>query len=87
MGSIDEKLTYLKETKNKIKEAILSCGEYSDGMPLIVEKDDFKDAVIAAKNLADAGDTVILTPASASFDRFKNFEERGDRFKNIVNSF
>jgi UDP-N-acetylmuramoylalanine--D-glutamate ligase len=37
-----------------------------------------------AHSLAKSGDIVILTPASASFDKFKNFEERGERFKEIV---
>ena len=42
---------------------------------------------IACKEIAEAGDVVILSPACASFDLFKNFEERGITFKNIVNSF
>jgi len=39
-----------------------------------------------AYRFASIGDVVILSPASASFDMFKNFEERGNRFKEIVNS-
>ena len=52
----------------------------------IIECDDFKDAVLSAKNVAEKGDIVILSPASTSFDKFKNFEERGRVFKDIVNS-
>jgi len=45
---------------------------------------DFKDAVLAASSNADAGDAVLLSPASASFDAFPNFEVRGEYFKEIV---
>jgi UDP-N-acetylmuramoylalanine--D-glutamate ligase len=52
-----------------------------------IEKyEDFKDAVVAAYHLAEDGDIVILSPACTSFDHFKNFEERGHYFKDIVNS-
>ena len=39
-----------------------------------------------AKNIAVAGDNVVMSPASASFDLYKNFEQRGKHFKNLVNS-
>lgn len=45
----------------------------------------FEDAVKAAHKAAAEGDYVILSPASASFDMFKNFEERGNIFKELVN--
>ena len=48
---------------------------------------DFREAVEKAREMADWGDTVLLSPACTSFDAFKNFEERGTIFKNIVNSF
>ena len=44
-------------------------------------------AIAAAKALAKDGDIVLLSPACTSFDAFKNFEERGRRFKEIVNQF
>lgn len=48
---------------------------------------DFKTAVEVARAMAKEGDAVLLTPASASFDAFKNFMERGNVFKDIVISF
>ncbi len=45
---------------------------------------DFKVAVDTARAMAKEGDAVLLSPASASFDAFKNFMERGDTFKKIV---
>ena len=50
----------------------------------ILEVEDYPAAVAAADRLARPGDVVILSPASTSFDRFKNFEERGRVFKDLV---
>ncbi len=72
-------------TAEKIKTAILSAPEYSDGNPVIVEVSSMEEAVNAAKNAAQPGDKVSLSPASASFDLYKNFEERGEHFKSLVN--
>ena len=69
-------------TSDKIKTAALNAG---CDIP-IVEEADFKQAVIAASKAAGEGDIVILSPACTSFDRFKNFEQRGNYFKEIVNS-
>ncbi len=73
-------------TAPKIKAALLACPDYA-GSPVIIEADSFEGACMAARDTASAGDTVILSPASASFDLFKNFEERGRRFKDIVRNF
>ena len=48
---------------------------------------DFECAVNRARAISKVGDTVLLSPACASFDAFKNFMERGNRFKEIVNNF
>ena len=50
--------------------------------PVLVR--DLKEAVEAAEGLAGEGDAVILSPAAASYDSFKNFEERGDVYKSLV---
>ena len=49
--------------------------------------DDFIQAVNTARKLSQPGSAVLLSPACTSFDRFRNFEERGKLFKDIVNSF
>lgn len=62
------------------------AGQLGETVPHIVEK-KFDDAVKTAMEIAEPGNIVLLAPACASFDQFKNFEERGRRFKELVNSF
>jgi UDP-N-acetylmuramoylalanine--D-glutamate ligase len=45
--------------------------------------DDFEDALLTANNNSNAGDTILLSPACASFDQFSNYEERGNKFVEI----
>jgi len=70
-------------TAGKIRAAVEKAPEYR-GEPVIIEKEDFKEAVLAAHAMAREGDIVVLSPASTSFDKFRNFEERGNYFKQIV---
>lgn len=70
-------------TAQKIKETVETNREYR-GKPEIFLVEKFDDAVMFAANSAKEGDVVILSPACASFDSFKNFEERGDRFKSLI---
>ena len=49
--------------------------------------ENFDSAVMIAKSLASSGDIVLLSPACASFGEFKDFEERGNRFKKLVKGF
>lgn len=62
--------------------------ERSEDMPEFTVVDDFDDAVRHAyrRALAMSADTLLLSPACASFDRFRNFEERGEHYKSLVNS-
>ena len=79
-----KKLVLTGLTADKIRAAVENAPGYS-GEPEIFTVPDFRDAVVRASELAEAGDIVILSPACTSFDRFRNFEERGNYFKEIVN--
>ncbi len=72
------------EAKEQILAAMqhAGCGDF----PILV-REDFTDAIRAAQKIAERGDIVLLSPACTSFDAFKNFEERGKKFKEIVNQF
>ena len=71
-------------TAEKIREAVESAPGFAESGLKIYEEIEFKDAVLAAHHLAKSGDVVILSPACASFDQFKNFMVRGDTFKKII---
>ncbi len=73
------------EAADKIKTALLAYEKLEESGLVIIEKPDFRDAALAAAEYAKAGDSVILSPACTSFDAFRNFEERGKKFKEIIN--
>ena len=73
------------DTAAAIKKALTENEKYSSSGLKIIDAESFEAAVRLAAQNARPGDTVILSPASASFDRFKNFEERGKYFKKLVN--
>ena len=75
------------DTAGKIRAAMEAHPRFDEAVRngfKLAENPDFDGAVSAAASLARPGDTVILSPASASFDHFKNFEERGRHFKELV---
>lgn len=72
------------DTAEKIRQAAVAAPQYQLGSPEITMCSDLQEAVSKAREAACPGDVVILSPASASFDRFRNFEERGDAFKAFV---
>ena len=54
---------------------------FGNVIDLMVETYSMEEAVKVAYKIAERGDTVLLSPACASFDLFKNYEDRGDQFK------
>lgn len=71
-------------TGKLIREAVESCPEYDPAMLEIVDCGTFEPAVRAAAAGAKAGDVVLMSPASAAFDQFKNFMARGEFYKKLV---
>ncbi len=77
--------------KSKVK-AIICLGvdntklhrDFESIVPVMVDVHSAEEAVKAAYGLAEPGDTVLLSPACASFDLFKNYEDRGRQFKEAV---
>lgn len=57
---------------------------FNDKVPIIVETKSMPEAVKTSYNLSKNGDTVLLSPACASFDLFENYEDRGRQFKDCV---
>lgn len=80
-----KKLVLTGSTAEKIRIAVEAAPGFSPDKLEIIMEPDFTLAVQKAAAMAQLSDTVILSPASASFDRFKNFVERGRFFKKIVN--
>ena len=74
-------------TADKIRAAVESAPGYQPGKPEILDVTPFTAAVEAARDRAQPGDVVTLSPACAAFDQFKNFAERGRFFKSIVNGW
>lgn len=94
LGGVDKGNDYSLLTdlvKEKVK-AIVCMGTdnrkiheaFADIVPLMVNTDNAGDAVQAAFHFSSKGDVVLLSPACASFDLFKNYEDRGDQFKKAV---
>ena len=71
-------------TAGAIRQAVEQAENYA-GLE-IIDVEDYRQAVDVARGRASAGDVVLLSPASTSFDRFANFMERGKAFKEIVNA-
>ncbi len=78
---IEEKtrgLVLIGESAHKIENIF-------QGVKPIVKAESLEEAVILARKMARKGDVVLFSPACASFDMFRDFEDRGDQFKKIVN--
>lgn len=82
--SQSENLKYIVVCGETTKKIVKSLKKF--GIKNFKEAKKFDDAVLFANNLARSGDTILLSPACASFDFFNSFEERGDTFEKIVQS-
>ncbi len=71
-------------TGPQIRAAAVNCPEYDPNGLEIIDCPDFTAAVMQAAADAQPGDVVLMSPASAAFDQFKNFMERGNYFKKLI---
>ena len=71
-------------TADQIRQAVENTPGYAPGSPEIVDCGDFTTAVYKAAEAAKAGDIVLMSPASAAFDQFKNFMVRGEHYKKMI---
>ncbi|MEA4816027.1 MAG: UDP-N-acetylmuramoyl-L-alanine--D-glutamate ligase [Lachnospiraceae bacterium] len=97
-GGYDKKSDYTEwilSFENKVKSLVL-IGETAkeiektareNGFNSVKNANSFEEAILMAKEDAKEGDCVLLSPACASWDMFKNYEERGRIFKEFVRSF
>ena len=99
-GGYDKKISYAplapEIVSNGVK-AVLLCGDTADAIErelrncegytediMIKRLSDVPECVAAAREISKPGDVVLFSPASASFDMYANFEERGKHFKKLV---
>lgn len=80
-------LILIGATSDKIQEALdAEINKTGNGKDIeVIRATSYENAVNTARSKAHDGDVVLLSPASTSFDMFRNFEERGNLFKKIVN--
>lgn len=94
VGGVDKGNDYLELmplVREKVK-AIICLGldnskivqTFNNVVELIVETAGAEEAVKVAKKVAENGDTVLLSPACASFDLFENYQDRGNKFKEAI---
>ncbi|MBP9794372.1 MAG: UDP-N-acetylmuramoyl-L-alanine--D-glutamate ligase [Flavobacterium sp.] len=94
VGGVDKGNDYteLMPLVNEKVKAIICLGvdnakiidAFADVVDVLVESSSMTDAVRQAYKIAEKGDTVLLSPACASFDLFENYEDRGRQFKQAV---
>ncbi|HYG19659.1 MAG TPA: UDP-N-acetylmuramoyl-L-alanine--D-glutamate ligase, partial [Ohtaekwangia sp.] len=93
-GGVDKGNDYnlIKEDVKKKARALICLGKdneklkkaFGDVVPVVKETQSVRELVRMALEVAEAGDVVLLSPACASFDLFKNYEDRGDQFRQAV---
>lgn len=95
MGGLDRNIPFdeLKDYLNNVK-GIVCYGETKEKINEFSKNnnidcymvDELKEATIKAYEISSEGDTILLSPACASWDQFKSFEDRGNLYKEIVNN-
>ena len=81
-----DNLVLIGQTAGKIFDAVKEESEKQNKSIKIYMCDDFKETILTAKKVTKSGDIVLFSPASASFDMFKDFADRGNKFKELVNN-
>lgn len=93
LGGVDKGNNYseIEEVVNEKVKAIVALGVNTEAIQTffrklvpVIEAQSMQEAVQSANELASKGDCVLLSPACASFDLFKNYEDRGEQFKTFV---
>ena len=95
LGGLDRQHSFdeLKDYMNNVK-LVIAYGETKDRINDFCKRinkectvfEDLKQATEFAYNNSLSGDTILLSPACASWDQYKNFEERGNKFKEYINN-
>lgn len=80
------KLILFGATRDKIYNAVMNECKNSDKSIPIYLLDSLEEVISVANRVSESGEVVLFSPASASFDMFKNAYQRGDLFKEMVNS-
>ena len=78
-------LVLIGSTAQKIKTAVENEAKRKNRIIPIYECESLEEAVYTANKISNRGQVVLFSPASASFDMFKNFADRGNKFKKLVN--
>ena len=93
LGGVDKGNDYseIEELVAEKVKAIVALGtdttkiqEYFRSMVPVIEASSMEEAVLSSYEMSAKGECVLLSPACASFDLFKNYEDRGDQFKAAV---
>ncbi len=79
-------LILMGETAQKIQDAVTASPKFADSGLKIIRVKNMQEAVETAYKNSESGDIVTLSPACASFDMYRMFEERGNHFKQLVNA-